>query len=222
MSTATATKEKTGQVYTIHSLDEVEINTRLRAHPALDETEARTLTTQIQKTSQRLWLLVTEAHDRKAHAALGYETWADYVKGELHMSESRSYQLLDAGHVMKALAGAGVDIEASPTPPVRVINRIKNRLTDVKKVASDALKKGESVDAALRELSREPVKRSRAEVAAASSAGGSGGTVAAIGKGGEDTSSVAPNKKVSCPACAGSGKVTKSVSDRLLAVIAKI
>lgn len=219
---STATKAREAQIYTIHSLDEMQINTKLRANPALNETEARTLTTQIQKTSQRLWLLVTEAHDRKAHAALGYDTWADYVKGELHMSESRSYQLLDAGHVMKALAGAGVDIEANPVPPVRVINRIKDRLTDVKKVAGDAMKKGESVDTALRLLAKEPKKGGVKASAAASSAAGNGGAKVAPIDSAESATKTAPNKQVSCPACAGSGKVTKAVSDRLLAMLSKL
>lgn len=211
-----ATKE--APVYTIHSLDEIEIQTRLRANTPLDQLEARALTDEIKKSCQRVWLLVTEAHDRKAHKALGYETWADYAKAELGMSESRSYQFLDAGHVMKALAGAGVDIETLPTPPVRVVNRIKDRLSDVKKVASDALKKGESVDQAIRDLAREPIKGSRA-VAASSAASSSGGGSVEVTKGDDK---VAPNKKVSCPACAGSGKVTKSVADRLLAIIQKI
>lgn len=210
-----ATTEKSSKTYTIHSLDEIKIDTRVRALAALNESDARTLTTQIQQTSVRLWLLVTEAHDRKAHLALGYETWADYVKAELNMSESRSYQFLDTGHVMKALAGAGVDIETFSPPPVRVIARIKDRLTDVKKVATEAIKKDEDVDKAVRALAREPRARSStvSDVAAASSNGG--GEVVEMPK-------ATRGATTSCPACAGTGKVTKTVADRLLALIQKM
>ena len=207
------TKEKGAQIYTIHSLDEFDVDTRVRRIAALTEDEARNLTTQIQRTSARLWLLVTEAHDRKAHQALGYDTWADYVKAELNMSESRSYQFLDTGHVMKALASAGVNVEAYSPPPVRVVNRVKDRLTDVRKVAEQAVRKGESVDKAVRALAREP----RASAAAvATPQGGVVGGVVTQRRGGRAAAAQVP-----CPVCAGSGKVTQSVADKMLELIQK-
>lgn len=193
------------RVFTITSLDEVQVDTRVRALAALTAEQARELTNQIQRTSMRLWLLVTEAHDRKAHLALGYESWADYVRAELNMSESRSYQFLDTGHVMKALAAGGVDVEAFAPPPTRVVNRVKDRLTEVRKAAEQARKRGESVDKAIRALAREPRK---AEVVAAEAA--------------EAPAAPRGRAQVSCPACAGSGKVTQTVADRLLAVLQKI
>lgn len=213
---ATVAKRE-GRIYTIHSLAEVQVDTRVRALVALDEAEARALTTQIQRTSVRLWMLVTEAHDRKAHLALGYETWADYVKAELNMSESRSYQFLDTGHVMKALAAGGINIEDFQPPPTRVIARVKDRLTEVKRVAEQATRKGESVDKAIRALSREPkVPSPRA-------------TAEGAGKPDEPEATETPppakrgrQAQVSCPACAGTGKVTSSVADRLLELISKM
>lgn len=213
---ATATTEKGARIYTIHSLDEFDVDTRVQRVAALTEDEARNLTTQIQRTSVRLWLLVTEAHDRKAHHALGYETWADYVRAELNMSESRSYQFLDTGHVMKALASAGVNVEAFNPPPVRVVNRVKDRLTEVRKVATQAVSKGESVDKALRSLAREP-RRGEA-VADDTAEDGNGGTpvvTAEVPKRGR------AQAKVPCPVCAGSGKVTQSVADKMLELIQK-
>lgn len=209
------TKTKGAQVYTIHSLDEVDVDTRVRRLAALTENEARALTFQIQRTSARLWLLVTEAHDRKAHQALGYDTWADYVRVELKMSESRSYQFLDTGHVMKALASAGVDVDAFNPPPVRVINRVKDRLTEVRKVAEQAVRKGEPVDKAIRALARESRPRAEALTAAASATAANGDTVAAA------TIPAQRGGKVPCPVCAGSGKVTQSVADRMLELIQK-
>lgn len=204
-----------GRIYTIHSLGKTEIDTRVRGIAALDEVQARDLTDQIRQTSVRLWLLVTEAHDRKAHLALGYETWADYVKAELNMSESRSYQYLDTGHVMKALASAGIDLDEFPVLPVRVVARVKDRLTDVRKAATQAVAKGEDVDKAIRALAREPRKGTQGAGAAAA-----GGTP-------EPPEPQPPpeppdlprpgrGQGVPCPACAGTGKVTQEVSDRLL------
>lgn len=206
----TATKDPKGaRIYTIHSLDEIEVDTRVQRVAALTEDEARNLTTQIQRTSARLWLLVTEAHDRKAHQALGYDTWADYVRAELSMSESRSYQFLDTGHVMKALASAGVDVAAYSPPPVRVVNRVKDRLTEVRKAAEQAVRKGESVDKAVRALAREP-RQVRGETPAS-------GQASAV----PTQRGSRPVASVPCPVCAGSGKVTQSVADKMLELIQK-
>lgn len=215
------TKEKGAQIYTIHSLDEIDVDTRVRRVATLTQDEARALTTQIQRTTVRLWLLVTEAHDRKAHLALGYETWADYVRSELKMSESRSYQFLDTGHVMKALASAGVDVEAFNPPPVRVVNRVKDRLTDVRRVATQAISKAEgdpakAVDKAIRSLAREP-RRGEA-VAAATAEQIAGGTTVSVPT---QRGARAQGKQVPCPVCAGSGKVSQSVADKMLELIQK-
>jgi hypothetical protein len=210
---AADSKTTSGRIYTIHSLEKQEIDTRVRGIAAMDKDEARALTTQIQRTSVRLWLLVTEAHDRKAHQALGYETWADYVKAELNMSESRSYQFLDTGHVMKALAAAGVNVEDFTPPTARVVARVKDRLTDVRKVAEQATKKGESVDKAIRALAKEPRKREAAAAAAAGEAPPVLDVVVPIQRGKTETR---------CPACAGSGKVTQTVADRLLTLMSKL
>lgn len=212
------TKEKGARVYTIHSLDEIDVDTRVQRVAALTQDEARALTIQIQRTSTRLWLLVTEAHDRKAHLALGYDTWADYARSELKMSESRSYQFLDTGHVMKALASAGVDLDSVNPPPVRVVNRVKDRLTEVRKAAGDAVRRGESVDKAIRTLAREPRKGS--DVAAHVVADGSdnGGAVTVeVPKGRRGRAA----GQVPCPVCAGTGKVTQQVADKMLELIQK-
>lgn len=224
-------------VYTIHSMGEYDIDTRITRTQALNEDEARRLTSEIQRTAARLWLLVTEAHDRKAHLALGYENWADYCKAELGISESRSYQFLDTGHVMKALAAAGVDVEQFNPPPTRVVARVKDRLVDVRKAAVAAIKEAEAddadplqaVDTAIRALAREPRKGEGNGNGAASSAGQAADADDAteeppeidegpdLDEWGEEPGD--DEDSVPCPACAGTGKVTQSVAEKLLALL---
>lgn len=179
--------------------------TTTKRRPALGKDEARMLTDEIQRTVTRLWLLVTEAHDRAAHFALGYESWDDYVRGELKMSPSRSYQLLDTGHVMRALAEAGANIEAIAPPPARVVAKIKDRLPEVRKVARAATKSGEAPDKALRELARQPRERRGEEVPVPQA------------RSPQDEPPATGRRIVTCPACSGEGKVTRSLGNRLRA-----
>lgn len=223
----TAAQRTAAATYKIHSLDEYDIDTRITRTQALNEEEARRLTTQIQRTAARLWLLVTEAHDRKAHLALGYETWADYCKAELGISESRSYQFLDTGHVMKALAAAGVDVENFNPPPTRVVARVKDRLTDVRKAAVAAIRDDENgdpmaaVDTAIRALAREPRRDDGASTAAEAvndtdlepEPEDDG---ADLDEWGEEEGD---DGLVPCPACAGTGRVTQQAATKLLALL---
>lgn len=166
-----------------------------KRRPVLNAEEARTLTTEIQRTTASLWLLVTEAHDRAAHFALGYETWDDYARAELKMSPSRSYQLLDTGHVMRAMATAGVDIGATKVPTARTVAKVKDRLTEVRRVARKAVKEGMVPDDALRQLAKQPKAV----------------TAKPTGK----RKSGRPPVMVSCPACHGDGVVTRSIAGKV-------
>jgi hypothetical protein len=184
-----------------------------KRRPILNAEEARLLTAEIQRTSVRLWVLVVEAHDRSAHFALGYDSWEDYVRAELKMSPSRSYQILDLGHIMRELAVAGYDVESLTPPPARVVARIKDRLPEVRKVVKAAIKQGAQPDEALRELARQP-RRGEVEQPASEQ------TVKPDG-------SPADGEKVdrrrtallTCPACAGEGKVSRSLAGRLRAFL---
>lgn len=180
-----------------------------KRRPPLEREEARMLTAEIQRTSVRLWLLVTEAHDRAAHFALGYESWDDYVRAEFKMSPSRSYQLLDTGHVMRAIAEAGGDLEAVEPPPARVISRIKNRLPEVRKAARQALKEGESPNQALRDLAREPQRAPE------------GAPTVPLPRDEEDSTTTdrRATARVTCPGCNGEGKVNRSMANRLRAFV---
>lgn len=72
----------------------------------LTSDEARALTDTIRNAVDVLWVLIVKAHSGKAWAALGYDTWADYVQQEFNMSRSRSYQLLDQARVVQEIEAA--------------------------------------------------------------------------------------------------------------------
>jgi hypothetical protein len=72
----------------------------------IDGPGARELTDRIRRASEtagRVCSLLVEAHQRRAWSALGYHTWADYVRLEFRLSRSRSYELLDQGRVIRAM-----------------------------------------------------------------------------------------------------------------------
>jgi hypothetical protein len=53
--------------------------------------------------AERLWRKLAELRDGKADEVLGYKTWHAYCAAEFDIGKSRSYQLLDAGRVARAL-----------------------------------------------------------------------------------------------------------------------
>lgn len=67
---------------------------------------ARELTDRIKGAAEQLWSLLLEAHERGAWAALGYECWRDYAQAEFGMSQSRAYQIIDQGRVIREIAAA--------------------------------------------------------------------------------------------------------------------
>lgn len=72
----------------------------------LTQTEARDLTLQIKSGMCQVSSLILKAHDGRAWSALGYGSWATYVREEFGFSRSRSYELLEHGRVLQALAAA--------------------------------------------------------------------------------------------------------------------
>ena len=184
-----------------------------KRRPALTQDEARMLTTEIQRTSVRLWLLVSEAHDRAAHFALGYDSWDDYVRAEFKMSPSRSYQLLDTGHVMRELAVGGVDIDHMAPPPTRVVTRVKDRLTEVRKVAREAMKSGDDPLKGLREMARQPKVPAPRNGIEAENPEPRARTP-------EDEATKVT--MITCPACDGEGKVPRGMANRLRPFLKKL
>lgn len=81
----------------------------------LDRSEARDLTDRIKVELSATWDLITEAYQRRAWAALGFDTWDAYCKGEFGASriklpseERREVvsSLRDAGLSTRAIAAA--------------------------------------------------------------------------------------------------------------------
>lgn len=87
--------------------------------------EAQQITNAIKSSVTATYILIAEAHARKAHKALGYDTWAEYVKEEFDISSSRSYQLLDLSKTVK-------EIEAA-TPDGTVIKLTEAQARDIKR-----------------------------------------------------------------------------------------
>lgn len=71
--------------------------------------EAQEITDAIRSAATATFILLARAHEQQAHKALGYETWADYVKKEFDMSASRSYQLLDMNRVVQEIESVTPD-----------------------------------------------------------------------------------------------------------------
>jgi hypothetical protein len=98
--------------------------------PGLLPAEARRLTDRIRTARHEASVLLLEAHERRAWSALGYKTWSDYVRTELRLSHSRSYELLDHGRVLKTLAAAG-GMSGIPDISPYAAAQIKDRLHEL-------------------------------------------------------------------------------------------
>lgn len=66
--------------------------------------EAREITERIKGAAESIWVLMLEAHDRRAYAALGYATWELYVRAEFDMARAHSYRLLDQARVIREIS----------------------------------------------------------------------------------------------------------------------
>jgi hypothetical protein len=80
----------------------------------MSEGKAREITDAIRAAASATYILLHQAHNGKAYKALGYDTWAEYVKHEFDISASRSYQLLDlakAIQMIEAVTPDGTDVK---------------------------------------------------------------------------------------------------------------
>lgn len=99
----------------------------------MTEDEAHAITDAIRATATATYVLLTKAHEGKAYKALGYETWADYVKTEFDMSTQRSYQLLDLGRAVAMIEAAvpeGTEVKLTEAQ-ARDIKRELPRITEI-------------------------------------------------------------------------------------------
>ena len=99
-----------GDIIDDASLDLVVINPSkaldLNGTDPLDESQAKELTEYIRSTSNVLYVLIERAHTGKAHVALGYKSFEEYVRAEFDISRSRAYQLLNQSRVISEIESA--------------------------------------------------------------------------------------------------------------------
>ncbi|MDQ1569197.1 MAG: hypothetical protein QOF96_4077 [Actinomycetota bacterium] len=68
--------------------------------------EAREITEDIRQAAEAIWGLLLEARDRRAWAALGYQSFAAYATAEFGMSEVHAYRLIGQGQVIREIEEA--------------------------------------------------------------------------------------------------------------------
>ena len=134
----------------------------------MSEGKAREITDAIKAAATATYVLLEQAHSGKAHKALGYATWADYVQAEFSISASRSYQLLDLSKTIQLLE------EVSPEGTViklteaqaRDIKRELPKITEQVRNETDGLdpeEAGEAVDRIIEDI-REQKKADEAAI----------------------------------------------------------
>lgn len=159
-------------------------------HPVGDELnrlEAEMVTAKIKSYVGVAWVLLYEAHARKAHKAMGYETWADYVEAEFDMSRSHSYRLISQARMVMEISEAvspkgDIDDEVSTLVDIdeRTARDLADHVEEAKAAAveaADALgeaasaaDRAEAAKAAVEKVRYDAVERARqrrAEQAAA-------------------------------------------------------
>lgn len=128
--------------------------------------EARQLTDEIRNAAEQVWELLVAAHDRQAWSALGYATWADYVRTEFDMSRRQAYYLLDQGRVAFAIEEASGVQHVAHDLTIRETQEIKPHLTAVTssikdKVAAEATVEPERVKEIVAEVIAEETSKAR-------------------------------------------------------------
>lgn len=94
--------------------------------------EAEEITETIKSSMQVTYVLLVQAHENKAHKALGYNTWAEYVKDQFDISAQRSYQLMDLSKIVneiESVAPEGTKVKLTEAQ-ARDIKRELPRITE--------------------------------------------------------------------------------------------
>lgn len=136
----------------------------------MSEHEAKEITNSIRSTGAAMSALIIQAHTGKAYRALGYTTWAEYVKEELNYSPQRSYQLLDLAKTTKMfeeVTPEGTNIKLTEAQ-VRDIKQGLPKITEQIEEETYGMDADEAGDAVTRivEEAREQQKADEAAIAA--------------------------------------------------------
>lgn len=126
----------------------------------LTKAEAKALTDRIRHHIDAAWADITRAYEGKAWKPLGYASWEAYVKAEFDMSRRRSYQLIDQGRVIGAIAeAAGKSVHHGTQINERTAREIKDDLPAVTAEIRGRVEQGEDPEKAVVET----VEAKRAE-----------------------------------------------------------
>lgn len=105
--------------------------TSRRGEAPLSRAEARALTDEILISSgSRASLALLVAQERRAWVALGHPSWERYVRAELGLSRTRSYELLDHARLVRAIEAATGVPGAADIPPYAA-RRVKPYVDEV-------------------------------------------------------------------------------------------
>jgi hypothetical protein len=121
--------------------------------PAMTKAQALRITEQIRHGIEGVWSKMYEAYEKRAHVALGYERWEDYVREEFKMSRGESYRLVNQGKVINSLASAGGVArarEAAPYVSMRQAEVLKNDIDVAAVEIISDIKSGMDTDEAVR------------------------------------------------------------------------
>lgn len=98
----------------------------------MSEEQAKDITDAIRSAATATYVLLRQAHEHKAHKALGYDTWETYVRAEFDMSAQRSYQLLNLDRTIAMIEEAtpeGTEVKLTEKQ-ARDIKRELPRITE--------------------------------------------------------------------------------------------
>jgi hypothetical protein len=84
----------------------------------MDRYEAKAKTDTIKRDLGHVYRGLVEIYERSGHLALGYGSWAEYCRAEFDVGQSRSYQLLDAGRVIRDIEAHFTNVESPPNEAV--------------------------------------------------------------------------------------------------------
>lgn len=132
----------------------------------MSEARAREITEAIRSAATVTYVLLAQAHAQNAHRALGYETWADYVREEFDMSAQRSYQLLDLSKVtneIESVVPEGTEVKITEAQA----RDIKRELPMVTEKIREAIDEGEDPEDAVERVVDEAREQKKAEEKAA-------------------------------------------------------
>lgn len=121
--------------------------------PGLTMQQAKRLTERIRNGMEAVGLMLLEAYDKRAHQALGYDTWETYVDVEFRMSRQESYKQIDKGRVVQAIAnetGVTQAKEAAQFLSVRAAAVLKSDPVVSAREIKKAVDQGSNWDAAIK------------------------------------------------------------------------